>query len=281
MNTFDSAVSYVSSDMGQIEPRPASTVVIVRNQNEVLEILMLRRSREVSSAPGAHVFPGGVLDGADTEVVRRGLHTGFDALTANQRLDLDEGALKFYCAALRELFEEAGLLVVLGTQGQLIDFDDRQLAHWRRELLDGRLTWPDLLDRENLRLALGGLLYFGHWVTPVRRARRFDTRFFVALAPPDQVAVADDGEIVEHVWTTAAHAVSQFESGEWSMLVPTVRTLRELSGHHDVDDVLQWAAHTRVLRIEPREVERDGRTVVVLPGEPGYDHEDGDGPTAG
>jgi 8-oxo-dGTP pyrophosphatase MutT (NUDIX family) len=259
--------------MEQNESRPASTIVIIRNQNELLEILMLRRSSEVTAASGAHVFPGGSVDAEDSEVIRRGLFLGRDDVSAARRLGLVRGALTYYCAALRELFEEAGLLLVLDAQGHVAALGIDQLARWREELLNGSLTWSDLLEREGLRLALGQLEYLAHWVTPVGRPRRFDTRFFVAPAPSGQHALADAGEIVEHVWTSASAALERFETGEWSMLVPTVRTLRSLNVHDNVDDVLRAAGTATVRRIQPREVERDGRFVVVVPGEPGDEDE--------
>jgi 8-oxo-dGTP pyrophosphatase MutT (NUDIX family) len=265
--------------MEQIEARPASTIVIIRNQNELLEILMLRRSSEVAAASGAHVFPGGSVDAVDYDVVRRGLFLGRADASAARRLDLVSGALAYYCAALRELFEEAGLLWALDAQGRTAALRDDQLAHWREELVNASVTWPDLLEREGLRLALGQLEYLAHWVTPVGRPRRFDTRFFVAAAPSGQFALADASEIVEHVWTSAAAALERFETGEWSMLVPTVRTLRALSIRHNVDDVLRTAATATVSRIQPREVEREGRVVVVVPGEPGYEDEAPGDPT--
>lgn len=258
--------------MEQNEQRPASTIVIIRNQNELLEILMLRRSSEVASASGAHVFPGGSVDVEDSEVIRRGLFVGRDEASASRRLGLVGGALTYYCAALRELFEEAGLLLALDAQGHRAALRIDQFAQWREELLSGSLTWSDLLEREGLRLALGQLQYLAHWVTPVGRPRRFDTRFFVASAPLGQHALVDAGEIVEHVWTSASAALDRFEANEWSMLVPTVRTLRLLSVHDNVDDVLRAAASATVRRIQPRQVERDGR-VVVVPGEPGYEED--------
>ena len=146
-----------------------------------------------------------------------------------------------------------------------------RLALWREELLHQRVTWPDLLEREGLYLGLGQLGYLAHWVTPTGRPRRFDTRFFVAPVPPGQVALADESEIVEHVWSTPDEALARFSSGEWTMLVPTVHTLRQLSAHHCAADVLGWAANVNVTRIQPREIERDGRVVVVIPGESGYE----------
>ena len=263
--------SYADFAMGDIQPSPASTIVVIRDQYDLLEILMLRRSRAVVAASGAHVFPGGGLEEVDAEVVRRRLFTGLTSETASRRLNLATGALPFYCAALRELFEEAGVLIVTSASATPRSIGSDRLGLWREELLEQRITWPDFLEREGLYLGLGQLEYLAHWVTPLGRSRRFDTRFFVAPAPSGQLAIADESEIVEHVWSTANNALARFESGEWSMLVPTVHTLRELSAQRRVADTLRWAAHVEVTRIQPREIERDGRVVVVIPGERGYD----------
>ena len=257
--------------MGQIPLRPAATIVVIREQNDVLEILMLRRSSRAAAASGAHVFPGGGVDAADTEVVRRQLGSGLGASSANRRLALEGGALHFYGAALRELFEEAGLLVAIDRAGRPLDVAEERRESWREDVSSGRLTWPDLLEREGLRLAWGEMRYWAHWVTPEGRPRRFDTRFFVAAAPPGQVARADGGEIVDLAWTSASEALRRYETGQWSMLVPTVHTLRVLASMRRIDEVMDFAARSPLPRTQPREIERDGRLVVVLPGEPGYE----------
>jgi 8-oxo-dGTP pyrophosphatase MutT (NUDIX family) len=256
--------------MVQILARPASTIVVIRDQNAVLEILMLRRSSAVAAASGAHVFPGGGVDAVDVDIAERGLVTGLDDGTAARRLNLDSGAMPYYCAALRELFEEAGLLLAIESDGRPLSVENRRLVAWRSDLATGRVTWSELLEREGLRLAVGEMQYLAHWVTPERRLRRFDTRFFVAAAPANQEALPDDSEIVEHVWTTVSAALERQDTGDWSMLVPTVRTLQLLAPQHSVHQVLERAATSTVARIQPREVERDGRIVVVVPGEPGY-----------
>ena len=232
---------------------------------------MLRRNALASSASGAHVFPGGVLDAVDTEVVERGLVVGLGADDAAHRLELSGGALAFYCAALRELFEEAGLLMAVDDDGRTVNVTRERLTGWRHELASSNVSWPDFLEHEGLRLDVSGVHFIGHWVTPEGRSRRFDTRFFVASAPPYQSALPDYGEVVEHVWTTAALALERCAAGEWQLLVPTLRTLDSLSAHRDVEGVLAAAATSKVTRIQPREISRDGRTVVVAPGDPGYD----------
>lgn len=259
--------------MEQNVARPASTIVVIREQNAVLEILMLRRSTEVAAASGAHVFAGGAVDQVDHDVVRRGLVAGLEATTAARRLGLAAGARAYYCAALRELFEEAGLLVAVDARGRPLGATHDRLDAWREELVTRRVRWPELLEREGLRLALGQMQYLAHWVTPERRRRRFDTRFFVARAPVGQAARADGSEITELVWTSAATALAHVDAARWTMLVPTVRTLRLLAPMASVDEVMTYATTTVVRRTQPREIERDGQLVVVVPGDPDYDEQ--------
>jgi len=259
--------------MEQIRARPAATIVVIREQNEALEILMLRRSPDVSAASGAYVFPGGGVDDADAEVVARRLVSGRDDASADRRLALDRGALAYYCAALRELFEEAGILVAVDASGESLAPRGSELAGWREELARSKVSWSDLLAREGLRLAVGELHYMAHWVTPVTRPRRYDTRFFVARAPEGQLARADGVETTEHVWVTADEALRRFGTAEWNMLVPTVHTLAALAPMRRVEEVLRHVATSPVQRTQPREIERDGRVVVVVPGEEGYEDE--------
>src|SRR5665213_417895 len=140
--------SYVGFGMVQILARPASTIVVIRDQNAVLEILMLRRSSEVAAASGAHVFPGGGVDAVDADIAERGLVTGLDDETAARRLNLDSGAMPYYCAALRELFEEAGLLLAVESDGRPLSVENGRLVAWRSDLATGRVTWPELLEHE-------------------------------------------------------------------------------------------------------------------------------------
>lgn len=257
--------------MDQIPVRPAATIVVIRERNELLEILMLRRSARATAASGAYVFPGGGVDDADDQVASQGLVSGRDAVDADRRLDLDDGALTYYCAALRELFEEAGLLLASDAAGRPLEFADDRLEAWREELSSRRVGWAELLEREGLRLSLDRVHYVAHWVTPAGRPHRFDTRFFLAGAPLGQVVRPDGREITEHVWTTASEALRRSEASEWTMLVPTVHTLRSLVPMRSVDEVVAYASTLRVQRTQPREIERDGRIVVVIPGEPGYE----------
>ncbi|MBW4030426.1 MAG: NUDIX domain-containing protein [Acidobacteria bacterium] len=259
--------------MAQISARPAATTVVIRERNELLEILMLRRSVDAVAASGAYVFPGGGVDAADADVVARRLVHGLDPATADGRLELAHGALDYYCAALRELFEEAGILLAVDARGRPLSFDGAQLLAWRAELHDRRVGWADLLAREGLRLALGEMHYLAHWVTPDTRPRRFDTRFFVARAPTGQSVRVDGAEVTAHVWTSASAALRRFATEEWTLLVPTVHTLTVLAPMRRCEEVVRHADTSHVTRTQPREILREGRVVVVVPGEAGYDDE--------
>ncbi len=236
----------------------------------MLEILMLHRAAEVAAAPGAHVFPGGGVDGADHEVIERGLFLGEDHDGASRRLDLAEGALAYFAAALRELFEEAGLLSVRRSDGGRFDGHAGQLARWRAQLLRGETRWAELLSTHGLRLDFSGMEYLAHWVTPEGLAHRFDTRFFIIRAPEAQEASADGREIDDVVWTGAPGALEHARRGEWKLLAPTERTLRTLATVAGVDEALSVAARETVRRIQPRTIIRDGRRELAFPGDVDY-----------
>jgi 8-oxo-dGTP pyrophosphatase MutT (NUDIX family) len=231
---------------------------------------MLRRNSTALSATGAHVFPGGGVEDSDRDVVHRELLVGLDEAAARRRLHLSEDALTYYCAALRELFEEAGILLAVSGPRQTRVLDATTVAGWRRELRSGDVSWAQFLIREGLYLDLSGVAYLAHWVTPEGRARRFDTRFFVTRAPDEQSASPDDDEVVEHVWVSAVDALERHRRGEWALLYPTTRTLELLSSFASVDDVLAHAERTDVVRVQPQEIDREGVIIVVGPGDPGY-----------
>jgi 8-oxo-dGTP pyrophosphatase MutT (NUDIX family) len=254
--------------MDPVTPRPAATIAVIRDENSVLEILMLRRSSQLAAAPGAYVFPGGVVESSDHEIVRRELVVGLSEVDAARRLGVKQGALVFYCAALRELFEEVGVLVSVDEYGGEVDVTAQEVATWREELVNGRVSWPELLEREGRRLTLEGVQYLAHWITPETRPRRFDTRFFVVRARGQQGIVPDGHEVLEHVWTSATEALRRHASGDWEMLLPTRSVLQVLSTMKSVDDVLTYAATTTVPRRQPQEVLRDGRAVVIEPADP-------------
>ena len=254
-----------------LEPRPASTVLIVREGDSV-EVLMLRRSLRSDFVGGAYVFPGGGVDEGD--VALADFVVGLDDVTASARLGLASGGLAYYAAALRELFEEAGLLIACDENGECVvpTAPQAQRLSEHRAAMNARAAHLDeLLDEFSWRLDVRAMEYLAHWVTPVGPPRRYDTRFFVVAAPSGQVAAHDEGETVAARWVSPTEALAAHERDELEMIFPTIRTLQEIAEFEHVADILAHAAQSRPVRREPRLIERDGVLVPVLPGDPGFD----------
>ena len=237
---------------------------------------MLRRNLNSDFVGGAYVFPGGRVDEADAGPAAQRLVFGLDDEEASRRLGLDAGGLAYYVASLRELFEEAGLLVACDDHGEPFRFSSHEVVHrlaaHRRAVNDSTMGFAEMMDRETMSLDMRGLAYLAHWVTPVGPPRRFDTRFFVALAPSDQTAACDEGETVADQWIRPVDALSAHARGELDMIFPTIRNLQAIAHFDTARDVLDYAnALAFVPRIEPRVLERDGRVVILIPGDDGFE----------
>ena len=231
-----------------LDPRPAATVMVVRSDSGSLEVLMLRRNLASAFVSGAHVFPGGAVDDGDGAPGMLACCSGRSDDDANRILSLDSGGLRYWVTALRECFEEAGVLVANGPEGLPLSFEDPDVAHrfveHRRDLNTGRRSFLEICRDESLSLPADALHYVGHWITPEGRPRRYDTRFFVALAPRGQTAVHDEVETIEHMWVTPAEAVAQYERRDIELLLPTVSNLRLLARYGSTAELLE--AVTRV-----------------------------------
>lgn len=253
-----------------LTPRPASTILPLRDGADGVEVLLVRRNLNSDFVGGAYVFPGGALDEGDGAF--EGRVAGLDEPSACERLGLAAGGLAYYVAALRELFEEAGLLLASRPDDAHGSADVEAVARWRDDLNARRCTFAQVLDGLGVVLDLRAVAYLSHWVTPVGPPRRFDTRFFVAEAPPDQIAGHDEAETVAHRWTRPRDALEAAASGAITMILPTIRNLESIAGFARVADVLAWAGSAReIARVEPRMVERDGATVILVPGDEGYE----------
>lgn len=219
--------------------RPAATLALVRDSDRGLEVLLLQRTWKAAFLPGYFVFPGGAVDTRDPQV--RACASGRDDAAVSQTLSLDEGGADYMIAALRECLEEAGLLLALDGQGQPVPGDHPILTEEREALRREEVGFRELCERHGLALPLDRLAYVGHWVTPPGAPRRFDTRFFVALAPPGQQASHDGSETVDHAWMMPAEALAAHRHGRLALGYPTLRTLRLLAEFRDAEALLRHA----------------------------------------
>jgi glyoxylase-like metal-dependent hydrolase (beta-lactamase superfamily II)/8-oxo-dGTP pyrophosphatase MutT (NUDIX family) len=252
------------------DARTAASLILVRDAvregRPALELLMLRRAeRDGDMRSGVAVFPGGVLDPRDVLAYRH--VRGADDGALSSRLGLAQDGLAYAVAAVRETFEEAGLLLAQGPGGGAVDAAG--LAHWRDPLQTGERTLHELCEAHGLTLDMSGIIYFSHWLTPPGTPKRFDTRFFIAAAPAGQEATPDYGEAVELMWLTPEEALSPARG--LKLLPVTQRTLQELGGHRSAAAALAAAqARTVIPLVMPRRALRGGRPVVVLPHELPY-----------
>jgi len=250
--------------------RPASTVVLLRPASPI-EVFLVRRSDSIAFMGGAHVFPGGRVDAADHLDAIAGIADGVDAIAARMN-DVPAGdAAAHHVAAVRELFEEAGVLLAHGLSASSIP----RLAVQRRALLAGQTSLPDIARTEHVRLALDELAYFAHWVTPEIEIKRFDTRFFVARAPEGQTPVHDEGETSHSEWVDPAEAIERCRRQEIALPPPTWTTLSMIARFDSVDAVLDWARTKAIPRVQPRFEKRGEQTLLFYPGDPLYPAVDG------
>ncbi len=185
---------------------------------------MIQRTKSAAFLGGAYVFPGGALDPQDSDprVLKR--IVDLTPPQANARLGIPSEALAYYVAAIRECFEEAGVLLLLDVTGLPIS------AAQADSLLPCRdKPFVDLLERQNLFIPAGALAYYGHWITAPGRSRRFDARFFVALAPEGQEGSHDENETVHHMWVRPREALERGARGEIEQVFATQHTLRDLT----------------------------------------------------
>lgn len=237
---------------------------------------MLRRNLNSDFVGGAYVFPGGAVDPDDRHDNLEPVCEGRSDTDASRRLGIDRGGLAFWVAAIRESFEEAGLLLAYDGDGGFVDLDNSaDNARWsdhRTEVDQGRRRIVELCEAEALRLAVDRMHYFGHWITPVGSPRRYDTRFFVTGAPTNQTPLHDDREVIANEWVRPVDGLRRFREGTMTMMPPTVSSLKAMARFESASAALRAATEiAHVPAVLPRIISVDGGMRIVLPGDPDYD----------
>ena len=213
-----------------MKPRPAATLILLRDG---MEVLMLQRTQSAAFLGGAYVFPGGSLDPQDDSAERV---VGLTEAQANERLKVASGGIAYYVAAIRECFEEAGVLLARDAKGAPISAKRAEsLMHWRNK------PFREMLKAEDLCIPAGELAYFGHWITAPGRSRRFDARFFIALAPAGQQGSHDAAETVHDVWITPREALERGARGEIELVNATQQSLKDLARFSDPRAAFDYA----------------------------------------
>lgn len=255
----------------------AATLMLFRDGPDgAPEVLLLERSGKSESFGGAFVFPGGKVDLHDAHGDFEALCAGLDDHRASAILGVPRYGLAYWMGAIRESFEEAGILLAYDRHGDIVRLHEPEakarFAEYRAALNRGDMTLLDICRREDLRLAADQLLYYSHWVTPVPMPRRFDTRFFVCRAPEHQESIIDNHEAVSQVWINPGEALRRAREDDFAIFFPTIKNLEGIARHRTTAELLiAVAAQTEFPRVLPLRIETaSGKPGVLLPGDPGY-----------
>ena len=236
----------------EIIPSPAATTIFVRARGARPELLLLKRGEHAKFMPNAHVFAGGAVDTGDGSAEAYGACGNFDDARASERLGMVAGGLRHFVAAIREAFEECGLLLACDSGGGWADlnaWDEKRLHQARSAVSSGGENLAGLCKAHGWCLAADRIEFFSHWITPVGMHRRYDTRFFLCPVPDRQQVSLIGNEMSEFVWLTAGEALAGHADRRLLLMYPTRMILEELARFADILALFEFARTAR--RIEP------------------------------
>lgn len=250
--------------------RPATTVLLLRpskpgDAGSPLEVFMVVRHHAIDAFSGALVFPGGKLEEADGDPQLKARCAGAEAISP--------GELKFRIAGVREAFEECGILLARkrGQRNLIAAADLKGIEErWRVKLTKDTASIVDLVEAEDLEIATDLMTPFAHWITPTFAPKRFDTWFYLAEAPEDQLALHDGSESVDSVWIGAQEAIDEAAAGKRTLVHATTKNLELLAEGVTVTGALSQASERKIVTVQPWVEQRDGKRYLHIPEGAGY-----------
>lgn len=253
-------------------PQPAATVILLRDTTDLPEVLMIERHSKSDFLPDLYVFPGGRVEQNDLALADR--LVGIDAAAAADALGGVEPdrALGFFAAAIRETFEECGILLARpsGTAELITAERAASLAKHRLDVQGGATSFRDLIEAEKLDLAADRLAAHAHWITPEAVPKRFDTYFFTAVAPERQVAHHDGVETTDHIWIRPADALDQMRRLERRIIFPTACNLEVLQGLATAEQIFEASRTRPVVPVVPEIRDTTEGKQIVIRGDADY-----------
>lgn len=270
--------TYCGDEKAEARPVPASTVVLLRKGEGAFSVYLMRRAGKGGSFSGAFVFPGGLAEEGDRPASAEacaGLADSFDPARALNEPGLSRAsAMALYQAAIRETWEEAGVLLASRKDGSPFDpgreLSEEESSSLRKQVASGRLSLDGLAERLSLVLRPDWLAPLARWITPVTEKRRWDTRFFLARFPEGQTATPDCRELSEGMWLSPREALALADRGEILLYPPTYVTLVSLARHARAGEALVAAAQNPPLPVVPQSFCDESGVGVLLPWDPEY-----------
>jgi len=248
------------------EARPAATILLLRQGADDMEVFMVVRHHEIDFASGALVFPGGSVEPGDAQIAARP-----ELIQVPEASDATKLALRV--AAARETFEECGILLARPRGSDALVSAER-LKVITAARGETTRSFLEFIVAEELVLALDLLVPFSHWITPLKMPKRFDTHFFLAVAPVDQVGVHDGHEAVDSVWISPRRAIAEARAGRFTVLFPTERNLIRLARAADATEAIARARTEPIVTVMPQILKGDrGQRQLRIPPDAGYDGE--------
>lgn len=263
--------------MNNLSLTPAATVLLVRDCDNVLEVLMVKRSKRPPFG-NLYVFPGGKIDESDKDLNITNFCNGLNDEKASIKLGVNEGGLSYWVACVRECFEEVGILLAKKNNGQELDLngaDKHKFDNYRRMLLENKISLFEICKKENLSLNLNNIEPFSHWITPEIEIKRFDTRFFIAYIPAKQTERHDGNELTDSVWISPKKALDRSLNGEMPMIMPTISNLQQCLEFDSGQKLLEHQSkltNDDIPSILPKFFKNEGKWVGLLPGDEDYDN---------
>ena len=263
--------------MNNLSLTPAATVLLVRDCDNVLEVLMVKRSKRPPFG-NLYVFPGGKIDESDKDLNITNFCNGLNDEQASIKLGVNEGGLSYWVACVRECFEEVGILLAKKNNGQELDLngaDKHKFDNYRRMLLENKISLFEICKKENLSLNLNNIEPFSHWITPEIEIKRFDTRFFIAYIPAKQTERHDGNELTDSVWISPKKALDRSLNGEMPMIMPTISNLQQCLEFDSGQKLLEHQSkltNDDIPSILPKFFKNEGKWIGLLPGDEDYDN---------
>ena len=255
---------------------PAATVLVLRDSDHEMEVLMVKRSNKPPFG-NLYVFPGGKIDDDDYLSDLENFCDGLNDNSASDKLGLKHSGLSYWIACIRECFEEVGILMAIKNSGEKLDLDGKDKSRfdeYRKLLIDNKVNLLDICKKENLTLTTKNIAPLSHWITPKIESRRFDTRFFIAYLPENQTVEHDGLELTKSIWINPNKAIEKAFKGDMPMIMPTIKNLQSCEDYRSAKDILRdqkKLTNNDIPPILPKFFKENGNWVGLLPGDEGYE----------